>query len=605
MNLANGHRFEIWNGYEEYPSPELIAGSLRASQGRLVAIPPEGFAGLALPFYLALGYRGLFVVNELALLGIVALTWDLGRRLMGGRVGFVAVAILLGATFVWDYAHAAWPHATAGLVVLAAFWATWRALDTPSSVRWSLAAGLISGLGLGIRLDTLFAWPGLLLPHLFLRPPQWRNAAGFLAGAVPGLALLTWINLVKFGDPTPFTYGGAGTSGTAGLRPYLPITAVGVVVLFLCWVLTRRRVLEALAGRPWRAIGIAASVAIAVLALTVARELLLRLGGGVFQLVVDLRPRDLSLAEPALSRTEGGALVYVGAVKKSLLQSMPYLPIVSLPLLTALRGSRRRAMVMLLAIPVSFVLAYSWFAWHGGLSLNLRYFVPVLPFIALLGAIAWEQLSARGTKTGRAALIGGVAAAALFLVLVPAITGPPAAQEHALLDVPLIIAVSLVVCGAAALLGRRTGAAHVLLDTVTSLTAAGLTWASLVTFFNDVPRARELRAANLDVAQWVAPYVPPDSLLFAHYPDPFFALKEIDRLRLAIPTRDDFATFRPLLEHHLGAGRPVFAAFPPRLWQQLASSGHLDGLQAHFVAPESWLARLEHAGPSEPAPPAP
>ncbi len=590
-SLERGRPLEIENGYRELPSPELRAGMFRERDGRLVSQYPELFTFLALPFYAAWGYRGLFLLNALAFLGIVALTWDLGRRLFDSHVASVAALVLGLSTFLWDYSQAAWPHASTTLLVLAAFWCAVRGLQPGSVWGWPLAAGLIAGLAPGVRLDAAFAWPAILLPALFAWPPRWKRAAVTALALLPGLALMSFLNAEKFGVWSPFHYGARGNGATSGPSPYLPLVAAGAVALAVLWGLSRRRLAQRLAGRPvWVVAGLAA-IALLALALPATREVLRRVCEGAAQLVVDLRFRDLSIQEPALHRTPDGALVYLGALKKSLLQSCPWLPLALLPAFALRTGRRWTAWLLLLPLPLGYLGAYSFFAWHGGLSLNLRYLLPALPCLALLGAAGWCELTASLPRPWVAAGAGALAAGIASRLLLPRMWGTPPEQEGPLLDLPLALAAALAVgLVALLLLGRRRSG--VLRHTVAALAGAAFAWAALVTFVYDAPRARAHRAENLAVSERVAPWLEPDSLLIVPYPDPFFSLMEIEGVSIAVPGRDGFADFRRLVGHALDAGRPVYAALPRPMWSRLGEAGLLDGLLLRPAGPGAPILRI-------------
>ena len=119
-----------------------------------------------------------------------------------------------------------------------------------------------------------------------------------------------------------------------------------------------------------------------------------RLVAGAAQLLIDLRYRSLDISEPGMRRTPTGGIIYIGGLKKSLLQSCPYIAALVIPLAQALRRGRdAKAITLLLLLPACFIGVYSYFAWHGGLCLNLRYLVPTLPFAAILTAYAWKELT--------------------------------------------------------------------------------------------------------------------------------------------------------------------------------------------------------------------
>lgn len=591
-NLAEGRAFWIWNGYPETPSPELVAATLLPIEDRLVAVPPELFTLLALPFYLLLGYRGLFAINALAFLGTAALVGWLAARL-GGRAAMLPAVLLFAlGTFAWDYSQAAWPHAVSALLVTAAFAAAVLAgdrSDGPRALGWALAAGLAGGVAVGVRVDSVLALPALVLPLVFARRPRWRLAAAVAAGALPALAGMAAINQVKFGTWSPLSYGPVGPAGTIGR--YLPMALAGAAALAAAWALTRPAVRAWLTGRraAAAAAGMTLLAAAAALAVPEVRRLAWVAAHGAWQLVVDLRARPLDVAEPALSRTPSGAMVYLGSLKKSLLQSCPWMAALAVPLASA---TRRRAALLLALVPAAYLAFYSFSAWHGGLSLNLRYWVPALPFLAAIGGLAWCELSAAaGTAGRRVAAAIGAALALLYLgVLRPAAT-TLAAAEAVYLSLPLALAAAALLL-AAARRALEERSSQLLAAAAAAAFAAGAVWAGLVAFTYDWPRHTALRAANLRTSQRIAPVVAADSILFARYPDPYFGLIEVPRLRLAIPGRDRFADFRRLVDVHLAAGRPVYASFDPDLWRRLAADGMLDGLAARPLLPDGLVVEL-------------
>src|SRR5690606_19929869 len=48
-SLAQGHGIEVWNGFDEFPSPAMVPGWLKVVDGRLVSQYPDLFPILALP----------------------------------------------------------------------------------------------------------------------------------------------------------------------------------------------------------------------------------------------------------------------------------------------------------------------------------------------------------------------------------------------------------------------------------------------------------------------------------------------------------------------------------------------------------------------------
>lgn len=607
---ADSGSLAFWNGYAEYPSRELVFVSVEPSGDRLYPVTPALYAGLVWPFYRVLGYPGLLLLNNLAFLGVLALTAALACRLFGDRRLAVGAVLVLGlATYFWEYSQAAWPHAVSTLAVLGAFAAAWRGFEARTeraAAGWCLLAGVIVGVGAGVRLDVLMAAPCLLVPFAFARGRRPWAALAVLGGMLPGLAALSFINHLKFGTWSPVSYGPRVSPAGEWLR-YLPVAALGVALLVGVRVAVHPGTRERLRSRGALFAAVGGVGLAALLALPEVRDLLVRLGRGVATLVFDLRWYPSDIERPALARSASGALVYFGHLKKAWLQSLPYLGLLVLPLVAALRGHADRGRLALLClVPGAYLAAFGYFSWDGGMGLNLRYLAPALPFVAILTAWALRELW--GAGAGAAPWAAGCAAAAAFVIqgFHRLLERAPDAAEDAVLGVPLVLAAA---CGATALAvalrGERAGRA---LQTATgAAAAAALVWAGLVAFSYDYRAARWLREYNAGLSGLAAEVVQPDSIVFTTHPDPFCGLLTANRVRIALPRRDRFADFRPLVDFHLAAGRPVYGAFPPDLWAMLRRRTWLDGLEVETLREHSVfvIGEISEPLPPDPRSPAP
>ena len=259
--------------------------------------------------------------------------------------------------------------------------------------------------------------------------------------------------------------------------------------------------------------------------------------------------------------------MYIGGVKKSLLQSLPYLPLLALPAVAVARrrpGYRRLGLLFL--VPVAYTGFYSQFSWHGGLSLNMRYLVQILPYTSILTAWALRDLTRRfAVSWGRLATATAAVTVAAFW-LARSTFRSWGLIELQYLNLPLMLAAGLAFLLLAAL--RRPGRTDLATATA-ALAVASMLWAGQTALFYDYPLARRIRHYNLVTGQRTAAVVAPDSIFFANALDKFFHLIETDRVRIARPTMDDFRDLPRLVAFHLGAGRRVYGAFHPRGWAVL------------------------------------
>jgi len=558
---------ELWNGYDELPSIELTHANIPVRQGRIVSRYPYPFPALAVPFYRAFGYTGLIILNSLAFVGAIILCFGIARRLFrDDNLASLSCLIFAFATFTWEYSQGAWSHITALLFLEAAFYLMILAYDragSRSALVWAAFSGLVAGFGPGIRIDNALALPGLLAPFLFARPWRPLEALSFILGTVPGLAVLGWTNLIKFGRFNPLDYGD-GTYLSWGLP-----TAAAVVVA-AAWTLSRPFADEFVRRRRLVLAAIGIVVLAAAFVLPSSQSLLKRGLGNFWVSVVDVRAVDPIVLAP-FERSADGEKVYIGGMRRSLVQSLPYLSLLLLPVLRLYRGRPdAAATLMLLVIPLTFVAYFSLFTHgYGGLGYNFRYLIPVMPFVAILSAYALREMKIAWGHPPN-----------LILLLVPAVftagafftsAGRPGVLPNQL-EFPLLVA-PLVMAGAVLcliLLGEivTTEGARAIRGAAWVAATIAITWAGLVAFFYDFPHHRDLRIDNVRLADTALRMVPTNSLYFA---DPILSPSIVDNrtIRIAFPSRDRGKDFPMLLEFHLKAGRRAFAAFPADFWKSL------------------------------------
>ncbi len=583
-SFSSGGSLSVWNGYEEFPSPELVLPMLRVHDGRLFSQYPHFTAILATPLYWLAGYQGLYILNAVSFIAAVGLSFLMARALFQNRgLAIDACLLLIFGGFAWQYSQAAWPHALSMLFVTGAVYLTVTALRSPASRRslaLATAAGLVAGFGTGVRLDVVFALPAVLLPFVFAVPWRPSHAVAACVGTVPGLALLAVTNLVKFGIAMPFSYGVAGSGAASGPLPYLPVVLLGFAVVAAAWLARGSRGRSWLASHRWSA-GLIVALLLVALGLTpLGWHIISKFANGLYQLVVDLRIRDPGLSEPALLRSPGGGMVYRGTLKKALLQSCPYLTVLILPLSALLRGSKDSAAVaQLCLVPAAYIGVYSYFAWHGGQAFNLRYFLPILPFTSILTAYAWRELRRDLTRAWRRiAVVAGAAAVACFLIFVPRSLATIAHQEIAFLTVPLVIAVATFILVAACVhLGATAGPN--LRGAASATLAVGLVWAVMVGLLYDATRAYDWRKKQVEFAREIVPFVEPNSIVFVPHGSYFFSLLEQPQVRLAVPSLDDYRDFRALVDYHLESGHPVYLSLDRRFAATVEERDLLRALQ--------------------------
>lgn len=589
--------FQVWNGYEEFPSDTLRVAQLQLSGGHLVAQYPELLTVLGYPFYAVFGYHGLLLMEALAFLGINWLLFQLAYTLFRSRaIAWLALLVYSFGTFAWEYSQSSYPHLASTFFLLAGYTLLAKALPwhpddgdaetadgdaEPTAQRRLLwlcfGAGLAAGCAPGMRLDAAFALPALFLPFVLWRPLRWRLAFATAAGLLPGMFFLSLTNLSKFGVFFPFHYGETRRDFfTGNLSWYLPVLAA--LSAFALWV----ALLHYLPAKGRRHLLLASGGGLVVLAALFPSHLfpaLRQLGEGTWQLLVDLRSRDMAIREPGLSRSPDGALVYIGNVKKALLQSCPYLLVTLLALLDGLRQRRQLPkLAFLCLVPGTFIAFYGYLAWHGSVAVNMRYFNPILPFVALLTACMMRPLVA--AISPRLATVAFLAASVALWVIFRFHEFTLLDQELWFLSAPLGIALALLGLD----LLRRT---RLLPNLGNPLVAYGLlfaiAWSAALTLGRDYPAAARVRGVNLTVGQAFAEHLHDDILVLTDFADfTWHLIDRHDKVRIA-GLAEDRADTIALMQHHLDAGRNVYFGGSAYGAKMAFGTGYFQGFEGRMV----------------------
>jgi hypothetical protein len=402
----------VENGFEQYRADPLRLTIMRDAGGRLAPQYPGGWAILAAPAYLAGGLRGVILVNAVASALTLPLVWAAARALFEDRRLATRAALIYGlATFAVDYAFGVWPHGVTTFLVTAAVAAAaagWRR-GGAAELRGALAAGLALGLGVNIRVDALIAAAPIAVWLLGAGRRPYAALGLLLAGLLPGLAAAAAINQAKFGVFSPVTYG--TSQGATSLGYYAQLAPLAAAAAVAALGLGIGRVRAALYRPPGLAVAGVAAFALA-LALPGSREALIRIAEGFWVLVVDFQ----AYPAPARGLTEmpDGTIRMYGITKKALLQSLPYAAAVLVLAPRLWRGPDRAATAFCALFVLLGILPFAFGSWHGGMGNNMRYFLNVMPVLAILSAVALRQVAMlsgeRGIVSVAAALCVGSAA---------------------------------------------------------------------------------------------------------------------------------------------------------------------------------------------------
>lgn len=479
----------VENGWGQFASPDLKLWILVAGPHGLAPQYPPGLSVVGAPLLAVFGPRGLMLPNVVAAIGTLVVLWRLAERHFGGRgVALTSVLMLAGASFWLDYVYAVWPHVIGVFcVTLALLWVL-DALEGDERLGLkAFGAGAAVGLGLLFRTDTVLAIPALgLIAILFARRP-FRIGAFFGAGLAPFVALASAANQAKFGTFNPLSYGQTGSGGTTLSAHLVPIAALAAVSLLIVAVRFSK-------WRPGRRTWLIGLVVVALAAgLTPAvRAFVGHYLAGAWALLVDAT--TIHDPRPSVRPMPGGLLSFWGLWKKALGQSMPWLGLLLLAVHARKDAALRRAVWVVLILAGVWSLPFFITAWHGGMSGNMRYLLPLVPALCALSARLLIDLAAPLAQARRVLLAGalaGVGAIGLWMTLHP--TGAGGAQQILSTWMLGMIAVLSLLAGL-----RWTGQPAVRAACLGAI-GAGLV-ASTFYLVADVGQTQAARAANQAIA---------------------------------------------------------------------------------------------------------
>jgi 4-amino-4-deoxy-L-arabinose transferase-like glycosyltransferase len=413
VSFADRGALIVENGWDRFGADALRINFLVPGPHGLASQYPPGAAVLGAPLQRLFGLQGLILLNALAAMATLFVTRAVARSAFGREdVALSAVLLLVLASFWVEYAFGIWPHSLGTLMVLIAFWAGLRGLaaDPAAALRWAVLAGSVAGAGLLIRADTVLIVPALAAAAILFAPRPWSMIGAGLAGLAPFVALASWVNHYKFDRWNPLTYG-LDKPGGVELSGHVPVILL-VAGVFLCLAVAR-----GLRWQPGRGPWILLACAAAALALLVppVRALFIAYGQGFFGLVVDAKPL------PNFEPTEWNGVVYFWELpKKALGQNMPWIGCLLGAVFLPLTARERRVLILCALAAFVWTLPFILRSWHGNYGANMRYFLPLLPLLAVVGAWLWHRLA---DMTGAGGLVLGLGAiyagglAALWSVL--------------------------------------------------------------------------------------------------------------------------------------------------------------------------------------------
>jgi len=195
----------VYPGESIDPGHQFVeTGGLIVRKGRVWGSHSVVFAFLSSIPYAWLGFKGLYVVPAISLLGAVFLLWLLARTIYGDWRALFAAALLAFCTPLLFYGVEFWEHTLAVFIAMAALLLLPLGLEAAKPAWRFAAASALLAAAFAVRPETavLVAAVGLGMTATVRPARDFVRSLGFFAlGVLSILAPLVLANQRLFGDP--------------------------------------------------------------------------------------------------------------------------------------------------------------------------------------------------------------------------------------------------------------------------------------------------------------------------------------------------------------------------------------------------------------------
>ncbi|WP_417786549.1 hypothetical protein [Tenacibaculum sp.] len=396
-DIWRGDFFHIKNGYDVFPFDSMTMLLLKPNEGELSSQYPILYPLISAPFVSFLGIKGLVFVSMTAHFFSIYGIYKISAIFLKNRSLCIFVSLVFGfGTFSLEYALSAFSHSLSASALLFSIY--FLVINKKLKYRNFFLSGLFIGLATLVRLDSILILAAIAVWGLGMyRFPQAIKNGGVIAfGFFPSILILSGINFVKFGTFNPFTYGTSvvqNEDGYDNTSAHFPLLLL--IVSFLLSSIFYKSMSCFLVESTRKIIFSFVFLLVLLYLVNLIYPFIFEnIYNGIVGLFFDMRYLGILSPEPAMKIAENGSILYYGIVKKSLFESLPILSVGMFSIILYFFKNKDYFDSRLLLIWMSalfLVLPFLILGWHGGLSYNQRYFIPVIPFLLLLSLLVFER----------------------------------------------------------------------------------------------------------------------------------------------------------------------------------------------------------------------
>lgn len=546
--------FKVWTGFEEYKTTAFgIFQPVYPLNGDSLYVKyPPFYAFISAPFYKMFHLQGLFILNILSFAGTIYFLYLFSLYLFDNRkIAERVVIVYVFSTFAVEYAIGLWPHILSVLLIVSGNYFILKYLKSDNAYLFHLLTGsAILSIATGVRLQNIVFFGLALAAVIFIK----RDSKAVLLSLLAGLPFIVFqgvINKSRFGSFDPFSYGHYKGKNLGYYLQYPEYFVLVGLFVFLFFLMVRKRKLSL--KIKYSIISLSALVLITGI---FSNKVL----SGIFYYwlytfycnLVDL---TVFYNTKDLIKGESGALLFGGIVKKSILQSCPYLLLSFLTPVFMFRGKIEKNISVFLTalfiVPLAFI---SFFFFHGGYAFNVRYAMELLPFAVILFCWLIRDIVFKWKEILIAAILSSVLPFIFYYQ-----KGAGLNTERFILYFPLFIAFLLLILFIIrGIKNEFTGEKNPAFLNIVILVA--LFYSFSAGWTGDLVSSRRVRLNNLYSYSSLSKIIKDDSLvvMLEDISVEIAPLKESGKIRLAYIPFDKVDSYLEMIDFYLSRSIPVY-----------------------------------------------
>jgi len=393
-SLVKDHSFAIWNGFDEFKSQYFGIFEPVFYKDKMYGKYPPLYPIISYPFYSLFGLNGLFYLNIIAFSATIFILYKFTNQLFGNNSLSLGVCIVYSfCTFSFEYAIGLWPHMLSVSLALSSYYffeKSFRPEGKNLNSFFLFFSGLLIGISIGIRVQNVISIGIISLTILVFSKERAKHLAIFLIGALPSFSTIGYINYYRFGSIDPFSYGHYKGKNIKIFFDYPELLLLFTSFFLFFYIIFRCKDIILLTKK-----NLAKSI-LSILSILILIILLADPKWTFFNFLKNIYANLIDLSV-WLNRDLGGNqrvdITYYGHIKKSLLQSCPFL-ILSLfaPWIMEKTFFDKRKIFLLLPAFFIQLMFISSFFFHGGFAFNIRYALELLPFAVILSCYTIKDI---------------------------------------------------------------------------------------------------------------------------------------------------------------------------------------------------------------------